>query len=146
MAPNKKFLHYRLAQCRFLIYQWISLSSNFPHAWFSSVKPQFFFFIHKCCYLFDLSLCKSHFIQSISLSSLTNIDSCFDPYDFYLFCCTFSVFKAYYFSISMLWYRFWSIGVSLFNHPFLSYLHQVLDSADWEQPMAFTSLHCGLPS
>ena len=52
--------------------------------------------------------------------SVPNIYSWFDPFVFYLFCCTFSIFKAYCdkFYILMLWCFLWSTSCfSFFNCP-----------------------------
>ena len=47
--------------------------------------------------------------------------------------CLFDVFVVYHY-------------VFLFNHPISFKFSQILDTADWEQPLSFATLHYGLLS
>ena len=59
------------------------------------------FLLYQWCFLLVFFLCKSNFIQSISYDSVTNLDSCTDPF-FDAFCCTFDIFSRHIAEFSLL--------------------------------------------
>ena len=69
---------------------------------------------------------------------------------FYLFCCIFHIFNLIVLSFFLFWYVYVIPGLPVFHFffttSFFLYLHQMLDSADWEQTTYFIILHHGLPS
>lgn len=86
--------------------------------------------------VFCLSLCKSHLIQMISYTSVTNTDLVF-----HLFCCA-SLFPRQSFP-SHCSDIFCNISLlsSFITFPTCLFLLQILDTADWVQPTSFATLH-----
>ena len=86
---------------------------------------------------------KFYFIQPISHSSVTDIDCSFDPFVFHLFSYT-SNFKAYC-PVALMSFVVSTNMFSFFlNAPFLLYLHQLLQTADWKQSTSVAILECWL--
>ena len=88
------------------------------------------------------------FLYSVDFLVLSQILTPVLTHFFHLFCCTFFIFKAYYFgfSIKRLWYLLWSTSMfTIFNHP-ISFIFAPDFRHSWLRTMSFTTLHYGLLS
>ena len=101
------------------------------HDYFSLTHFNLIFFrLCKSWFLFGFSLCKSHFIQPISYTSVSNIDFCFNPLIF-----LFVLLYIFYFYDFRVWnfypdafrvFRDLPICFSFSTSELLLYLHQIL--------------------
>lgn len=89
-GTSQKVQQHHVDQCTFLIHNFISFSSNFPDTLIASLGPHFnliFFCFGPSDFLYRH---KSHLIQPISYSSISNINSRLDQFALHSFCYTFS--------------------------------------------------------
>ena len=88
-------------------------------------------------------------VNSISFRRiLTVLWQIFIPVSSHLFVLLY-IFDTYYFENSVLkiWcFRCLPIQFSFSTTPFLCYLHQILDTVNWKQPVSFATVHRGCPS
>ena len=84
-------------------------------------------------------------IKILSYSYVTNIDSYFDPFHYHLFCCTFFYFQIILLSVfypdTLMSFVVYPYVFLFLTTPFILYLHQIFDTANWEQSRFFVTFH-----
>ena len=98
---KQKFQHHHPDQRRFVIHHWISLSSSHPQSMTAFLYPTVTLFCYFSVFRwqwwlsFGFSVCKSHLLEAVSHSLVTDIKASFHSFVAHLFCCVFSVFRKH---------------------------------------------------